>query len=329
MLFLNSNEISLDKYGDYLGVKGQNFVIYREGKLTQEIPFHEVERATISSGNQISSSALFWLATYGVDTVITSKTGKIVSVIVPYQADTRADIRVKQYQAYQTPRGVAIANQILENRLRSQQELLTKNNINPDFLDKYLNKLPIKGEKVDTAREDFLGLEGNASRYYFREYLKLFPEWIRPTTRKNFKVRDPLNNMLNLGHELLKREVYIAVVGTHLDPYLGYLHSPQLAKVSLVYDMMESFRYIVEQFVIDYQDQVSESSFELKGSRVFMIRDEEIRFFKALTKRFNKRIVYVRRNNSKTTKIRTAIKEESNLLAKYLMSEVGLNYIKK
>jgi CRISPR-associated protein Cas1 len=160
--------------------------------------------------------------------------------------------------------------------------LLIGNDINSDFLNKYLNRLPIKGEKVDIAREDFLGLEGNASRYYFREYMKLFPEWIRSKMRRNYNARDPLNNLLNLGHELLKREVYIAIVNTHLDPYLGYLHSPQLAKPSLVYDMMERFRSVVEQFVIDYHPEVGESSFELKGDKVFLKRDEEIRFFEAL-----------------------------------------------
>jgi CRISPR-associated protein Cas1 len=322
-------ELTLNKYGEYLGVKGQSFEV-RNKNGSREIPFHKVKRAILSSGNLVSTSALFWLATYGIDTVFTSKTGKVISIKVPYEADTRADIRVKQYQAYQTPRGVAIANQIIENRLRSQQELLIVNDINSDFLDKYLNRLPIKGEKVDIAREDFLGLEGNASRYYFREYMKMFPDWIRPKMRKNYKTRDPLNNLLNLGHELLKREVYIAIVNTHLDPYLGYLHSPQLAKPSLVYDLMERFRSVVEQFVIDYHTQVSESCFELKGRRVFLKRDEERCFFEALSERLDKRMVYIRRNNSKTTKIRTAIKEESSLLVKYLLNdERSLNFIKE
>ncbi len=42
---------------------------------------------------------------------------------------------------------------------------------------------------------------------------------------------DPLNNLLNLGHEVLKGEVYRGVVYAHLDPYLGYLHSIQFAKM--------------------------------------------------------------------------------------------------
>jgi len=48
--------------------------------------------------------------------------------------------------------------------------------------------------------------------------------------------------------------------------------------------MMEGFRSVVEQFVIDYHPQVNESSFELKGCRVFLKRDEMKDFFKTFAR---------------------------------------------
>ena len=48
-----------------------------------------------------------------------------------------------------------------------------------------------------------------------------------------------------------------------------------------------------------------------------------------MSEKLDRRMVNVRRNNSKTTKIRTAIKEEASLLVKYLLNdERSLNYIK-
>ena len=63
-------QIILNNYGDYLKVKGQNFIVYKDSEPSFEIPFHKVKRAVISSGNNVSSTALFWLATYGIETEI-------------------------------------------------------------------------------------------------------------------------------------------------------------------------------------------------------------------------------------------------------------------
>ena len=90
-------EISLIDYGNYLGVKGQEFVIYENKEPVKTIPFHKVKRAIISSGNNVSTSALYWLATYGVETLITSKTNEVVSVLTLYLHDCRVNTRIKQY----------------------------------------------------------------------------------------------------------------------------------------------------------------------------------------------------------------------------------------
>jgi CRISPR/Cas system-associated endonuclease Cas1 len=57
---------------------------------------------------------------------------------------------------------------------------------------------------------------------------------LNPEKRYKFRARDPLNNLLNLGYEVLKREIILAMVPMHLDPYLGFLHSYFRFKPSLV-----------------------------------------------------------------------------------------------
>jgi CRISPR-associated endonuclease Cas1 len=131
--------------------------------------------------------------------------------------------------------------------------------------------------------------------------------------------KDPLNNLLNLGYEVLRRRVHVAVVSAHLDPYLGYLHSTRMYHPALVYDMPEPWRTISEEFILNYNENLSAESFVKHGDRSFLKRDEQIRFTNALDNIIdNKRIPYNRRGNSKTTRIRTAIKEEPKKLATYL-----------
>ena len=45
-------------YGSYLGVEGHEFVIKNKNLVVSRVPFHEAKRAVISSGNNISSTAL-------------------------------------------------------------------------------------------------------------------------------------------------------------------------------------------------------------------------------------------------------------------------------
>ena len=53
--------IVLDRYGETLRVRGQELL--QDGKgLILKIPFHKVRRDVLSSGNCVSTSALFWLA---------------------------------------------------------------------------------------------------------------------------------------------------------------------------------------------------------------------------------------------------------------------------
>ncbi|MGD0203230.1 MAG: CRISPR-associated endonuclease Cas1 [Candidatus Bathyarchaeia archaeon] len=48
-----------------------------------------------------------------------------------------------------------------------------------------------------------------------------------------------LNNLFNLGYELLSWKAHKALVNAKLEPYLGFLHSEQFGKPSLVCDFME------------------------------------------------------------------------------------------
>ena len=54
----------------------------------------------------------------------------------------------------------------------------------------------------------------------FKQYFTLFPDYLKPKRRERYKAQSPLNNLLNLGYEVLKGEVYKAVLNAHLDPYL-------------------------------------------------------------------------------------------------------------
>ena len=108
----------------------------------------------------------------------------------------------------------------------------------------------------------------------------------------------------------------------HLDPYLGYLHSVQFAKPSLVCDIQEIFRGLIDELLVDYTQRLSEGSFKRKGEKVFLKQMESYRMIKAINELFDKRIQHQRiKKYGEHLKIRTVIREEPIKLAHYLRGE--------
>jgi CRISPR-associated protein Cas1 len=189
-----------------------------------------------------------------------------------------------------------------------------------DYLVEKLSK--IEGEKIDDIRPRLMGIESRCSKVYFKHLKTLFPDFLQTPKRMKYNAEDPLNNLLNLGYEVLKGEVYRGVMYAHLDPYLGYLHSIQFAKPSLVCDIQEIFRGLIDEFSISYSQKVNENDFENKNGRMFLKKNESYKMIKAINELFDKRIKHQRiKKYGEQSKIRTAIREEPMKLAQYLRGE--------
>ncbi len=117
---------------------------------------------------------------------------------------------------------------------------------------------------------------------------------------------------------MIKRKILIAIIPVHLDPFLGLLHSVQKYMPSLVYDMMEPFRALIEDFLLSYHTMLGRDSFDKHGDRMFLKKPEEIEMIKAINHLLDKKVPYVRRNYTKTTKIRTVIRGEPIKLAQHI-----------
>jgi hypothetical protein len=50
---------------------------------------------------------------------------------------------------------------------------------------------------------------------------------------------------------MLKWKVHIALLKAELEPYLGFIHSVQFGKPSLVCDFQELYRYMIDDFLIE------------------------------------------------------------------------------
>jgi len=136
--------------------------------------------------------------------------------------------------------------------------------------------------------------------------------------------------MFNLAYTILKFRVHSAVLKAHLEPYLGFMHSEQFGKPSLLCDMMELYRYLIDNLLIEFSQTLTPKDFTVKkewystnrlGKRQVLNMEKTKELTKKLNQLFETKVAIPRFRHGKSQTIETLINEEAYLLAKYLRNE--------
>ncbi len=320
--------ISLSDYGEYLGTEKFDFVVKKNQEKIQKKPFHSVKDLSLCSGNSVSTKALAWASIYGIKTLVTSQSGRPLGVLLPLNYDSHVKTRIKQYEAYSNQTGVELAKIIVKAKIEAQALLLEKYGIqcNNQRNGTLMNLQKLKANSVEEIRTKIHGIEGRFGKFYFNELIKLFPKEFRPQVRYSYKAVDMTNNLFNLSYEVLKWEVYKSIINAHLDPFLGFVHSIQHGKPSLVCDLQEPYRPLVDNFLIEYVKKLKTRDFEAnyrsKKPRVFLKHEESSKLISELNSFLDGKIKKQRtRKFGKFSKIRTIIREDVEQLASFARNE--------
>ena len=165
---------------------------------------------------------------------------------------------------------------------------------------------------------------------YFRQILVLLPNALGIARRRTFKAYDGINNTLNLAYAVLKWKVHRAITRAKLEPYLGFLHSTATGKPSLICDFQESYRYLVDDFVIQYCRKLGKEDFAMKsedfssgrkGKREYLSESRTRDLLKDLTEYFRSKVTIPRIRMGTRQEIETLITEEASLFAMFLRDE--------
>jgi CRISPR-associated protein Cas1 len=324
-------KISLDSYGSYLGrAKGCLIVRDKEGK-TKRYPLSENEIAEIRirSGNVVSAGALATCGFWGIDCLILTRWGNPIAIVKSLVADSHVETRIAQYEALKNGKGLEIAKQIVLAKMRGYDEVLKKYGLRS--LDYYRISQAVKelDGDLDSIRNRLMSYEGKFSEQYFRQIFGLFSESLRPDRRKTYKAYEGLNNVLNLAYSVLFWKVQIALMKAKLEPYLGFVHHVQWGLPSLILDFQDLYRYIVDDFVIEYCRSVKNKDFILatddysgkKGKRQYLNEVKRREMLSCLDKYFETKVNLPRIKRGKRQEIETLIGEEASLYAQYLRNE--------
>lgn len=267
----NLLRLVFDQFGDFLGKKGNRYVIKNEG-IKKEIFSSDVEEIfLLNPGISISVSALRLALSHETFVILGNRTGWPHGFIIPSSLSTNIAARRQQFLALLDFRGSFLAKKFVLGKTTNQinlLKLLSKNRrkIEPQTADiinnsseeinsivNEINDTNYGQLTIDDIRMKIMNLEGRAAKIYWNVLSStIFPEQLGFKGREGKGASDPINMMLNFGYKaILFAECSKALYYTGLDPFAGYLHTDRPGKASLSLDLMEEFRQpIVDRSVI-------------------------------------------------------------------------------
>jgi CRISPR-associated protein Cas1 len=327
------NKIFLNDSGSFLGRGEGCFIVRnRKGEVAKYPLFeNEVGEVQIKIGNSVSSAALATCAFWGINLLITTQRGNPVAVLKSLEDDSHVKTRIRQYESMTNGKAVEIAKKIVMGRLEGQNQILKKYGLRQHDLIKAKEKISsVKSDKLTTVRKKLIALEGKHTERYFHQIFKLLPQAILIQKRHTYKAYDGINNTFNLAYTILKWKTQKAVIKAKLEPFLGFLHSEQIGKPSLACDLMELYRYLVDDFIIQYAKELRKKDFELKqedfspkkkGKRQYLAKPLAKELMIKLNAYFETKVEIPRVRHGNRQEIESLLNEEATLLARYIRGE--------
>jgi CRISPR-associated protein Cas1 len=328
-------KIVLENYGSFLGMEKGCYIVKNKNGNTEKYPQfeNEIGEVVLKSGNTVSVGALASFGFWEIDVLIMTRKGKPVAMVRSVEYDSHVKTRLCQYEAFNNGKGMKIAKQIVHAKIESQNQTLRKHGLRQ--LDLIATKQKINAipeNNLKSVRKQLLPIEGRCSEHYFKQIFQLFPKTIRIENRKTFKAYDGTNNIFNLAYTMLSWKVQKAIMKAKLESYLGFLHSVQFGKPSLVCDLIELYRYLIDDFLIQYCRKLTAKDFFMKtedysknkmGKRQYLNHNLTTDLTEQLYGYFESKVEIPRIKHGDRQTIETLINEEVLLFAKYLRNEVS------
>ena len=323
--------LRLDSFGSFLGMEKGCIIVRDRNGNEEKYPLFEAEigEVVLQSGNLVSTGVLSALGFWGIDVLITTRNGRPIAMLKNLEDDAHVKTRINQYEAIKNGKGVYTAKQIVLAKILGQNEVLKKYGLRQHDIMGIKEAIGRLEGDLKTVRKRLMVIEAKASKRYFQQIFLLFPKELRPDARKTFQAYDGINNLFNLGYELLFWKCYRALTKAHLETYLGFMHSLIFGRPSLVCDFEEIYRYLVDDFLIRYSQKLKPKDFiartevfnDKKGKRIYLNKPRTEELTKGLHEYFRVKVEIPRVKYGNKQEIESLINEEALLLAKFLRGE--------
>jgi len=246
----------------------------KEEWFVNQMPYSKI---VISGKGYLSTEAMSVLSENNRHVILMDTYGNPVTFLEPVRSSlTASKYRMGQYDTFRDKsKREYLSAQIVKSRITSQIQFL-KSTGN----DAVLPSIEKLEKHLQSFEGNILHKEAVTSRLYFGAYAKLidkrfgFSTRNSPITLKKYSATNVINALLNYGYTVLAGEISKFVNGIGLDAYYGFYHSNHTSFQSLVYDMMEPFRWLVECAV--WKLSIAKSKHRISKKQYAFTRDGSV-----------------------------------------------------
>jgi len=233
--------------GAYLQREGHSLKVVKGGEVIDEIPMEGLKRLTLMGYVSLTGGVLDSLITNRVETVFMTPSGRFRARLV-LDEHRHVELRMAQYERLGSGDfALETAKIIVKGKLRNMTRflLLRARQYDDQRLRTGAARIKSMERAVDMLPniEKLRGLEGNASKIYFKLFSRLIRNPLFEFRGRNKRPPlDPVNALLSFVYTMLTNEVLSAIKAVGLDPYLGSLHTIEYGRPSLACDLVEEYR---------------------------------------------------------------------------------------
>ena len=259
------NTLYLQEQGSILRKDGEHFSVEKEGRQINEIIVRRVEQILVLGNITLTTPALQHCMSNNIPITFLSQNGSYFGRLEATTADHSAFERFQYLRSLDEPFSLAIAKRIVEAKIRNSRTLILKQRAmawesNGELKEKFDNTLSLMNSLSEQSKscenmEALRGLEGKAAALYFELFGLLFKKELPFYTNTFRRVRqpptDPVNSLLSFGYTLLHNNIFSLVRMKGMNPYIGFLHAEDKGNPSLINDLIEEFRTIIDSMTLD------------------------------------------------------------------------------
>lgn len=284
------NTLYVTSENSYLGLDGENVVVYDDKNEIGRLPLHNLE-AIISFGYRGTSPALMGAcADRNISLCYLTPQGKFLAR-VSGKVKGNVVLRKQQFQSSSEDiKCLEIAKNCILGKVYNSRWVLERAirdhsmQIDVDKVKKASIKLKEFLDYIQNSQSmnQLRGYEGEAASIYFGVFDELILQQKKDFFFQGRNRRPPLDNvnaMLSFTYTLLTTQITSALEVVGLDPYVGYMHTERPGRVSLSLDLIEELRAVMaDRFVLSLINKkiVNGKSFTKKENGAVLM-DTDIR----------------------------------------------------
>lgn len=262
--------LSLSGYGVRLAVERGHLIVQdgagrsrRVGRLSRVSP--GLKRVVIvGNSGTVTLDALAWLMDVGAHVVQIDHDGRLVTVTAIARLDD-ARIRRAQARAATSNLGLQLAQDLIIAKITGQANTLASLDYEAGIVEALHEACANVHEATSTDRVRYVearaafaywqALAAAPLRFPIKEHAKIPDHWgtlgdrRSPLTESGRRGVTPLNAMLNYCYAIAAAEARIACIASGCDPGLGILHMDRQGRDSLVFDILEPVRPVIDAYV--------------------------------------------------------------------------------